>query len=486
MSDLSPPLLASLPPPLPPPEIDPRLLDVAPLKVIARLRRSGHPAYLVGGCVRDLLVGAHPKDFDVATSAHPEQIRDVFRNSRLIGRRFRLAHVFFPGGHFVEVATFRSNPVPEPDTGDGEGSDLLVTDDNQFGTAEEDAKRRDFTINGLFYDVVEGKVIDYVGGRDDLRLRQLRTIGDPEIRFREDPVRGLRAARIAAKLGFGIETKTFAAMVHHAGELPRCAPARVLDETMKLLRSGAASPAFRTLRRANLLAYLLPPVDDVLERGGAEAEVSFLGRLAVLDDLVKSGAEVSDAMMLAILLSFLPMTARVAPAEDDEAVEDLAQALPSADRVLARMSSEARLPRRVADRVRLIIGSQRILAGVPGKRRRRTGGFTRAPHFQEALQLFELVARATGQGIDAVDRWKLRAETSAKAIPPKAATPSPVAVAPAVVAAPQLELPAVPGAEAPAAIAAKKKRRRRGGRGRKKVAVAGAPSAATPEEGDAS
>jgi poly(A) polymerase len=447
---------------------------VGSLKVIARLRRHGHAAHLVGGCVRDLLVGARPKDFDIATSAHPEQIRDIFRNSRLIGRRFRLAHVFFPGGHFVEVATFRSNPVPEPDNAEGE-SDLLVTDDNQFGTAEEDAKRRDFTINGLFYDVVAGRVIDYVGGREDLDLKQLRTIGDPEIRFREDPVRGLRAARIAAKLGFDVERETFAAMVHHAGELPRCAPARVLDETLKLLRSGASSPAFRTLRRANLLAYLLPPVDEVLVRGGPEAEKSFLDRLAVLDELIRTDAEVSDAMMLAMLLSFLPMTPRTAAAaEEDESPEDLAQALPSADRVLARMSAEARLPRRVADRVRLIIGSQRILAGVPGKRRRRTGGFVRAPHFKEALQLFELVARATGEGTEAAERWKARA----------AATPPPaVSVAPAVVtSAPEEAGPtivaAAPPEEGAAPAADKKKRRRRGGRGRRKgPAAAGTPPA---------
>jgi poly(A) polymerase len=471
-------LLASLPPPLPPPAIDPRSLDIFSLKVIARLRRHGHAAYLVGGCVRDLLVGAHPKDFDVATSAHPEQIRDIFRNCRLIGRRFRLAHVLFPGNNFVEVATFRSSPVPDADP-DGDG-DLLVTDDNQFGTAEEDARRRDFTINGLFYDVVEGRVIDYVGGREDLRLGRVRTIGDPEIRFREDPVRGLRAARIAAKLNFTIEEQTFAAMVRHAGELPRCAPARVLDETLKLLRSGASSRAFRILRQANLLAYLLPPVDEVLVRGGPAAEESFLRRLAVLDALILSGAEVSEAVVLATLLSFLPMAqapgrSPESESAEDEESDDLASALPSAEKVLARMSAEARLGRKTADRVRLIIVAQRLLIAPPRKRRRRGGGIIRTPHFADAMQLLEIGVQASGENADALARWKAKAEAEAEAeanAPPPAPEPvaAPVDGTDAPEAPPVTSVAPEAGA-APAPGTAAKKRRRRGGRGRKKATV---------------
>src|SRR5690606_17514971 len=178
-------------------------LDPDALGVIHRLRSFGHQAYLVGGCVRDLLLGRQPKDFDVATSAHPGEIRAIFRNCRLIGRRFRLAHVYFPGGKVIETATFRTNP-----NGESESEDLLITRDNAFGTVEEDARRRDFTVNGLFYDVVLGKVLDYVGGRADLERRLLRTIGDPDVRIQEDPVRLLRAVRFAAKLGFEIEEKT--------------------------------------------------------------------------------------------------------------------------------------------------------------------------------------------------------------------------------------------------------------------------------------
>src|SRR5947207_9690663 len=177
------------------PEIPEDRLDPDAVKVVRRLRRAGFTAYLVGGCVRDLLLGMRPKDFDVATSAHPNQVKETFRNSRLIGRRFRLAHVFY-GRKIIEVSTFRANPLDELQD---LPQDLLIRHDNVFGSAEEDARRRDFTINGLFHDVDEGRVIDYVGGKDDLRARLIRTIGNPDVRMREAPVRILRAIRFAAK-----------------------------------------------------------------------------------------------------------------------------------------------------------------------------------------------------------------------------------------------------------------------------------------------
>lgn len=417
------PRLAALPGLLPAPEIDPDLLDLDSLKVVARLRRHGHDAYLVGGCVRDLLCGARPKDYDVATSAHPDDIRDIFRNSRLIGRRFRLAHVFFPGGRFVEVATFRATPVQAAEDDTGETPDLLVTDDNLFGSAEEDALRRDFTVNGLFYDVQEGRVIDFVEGRRDLAQKKIRTIGDPEIRLREDPVRGLRAARIAAKLGFGIDTDTFQAMINHAGELPRCAAARVLEETLKLLRSGTSRHAFRLLREARIVRVLLPPVEEVLTQGGPPAEERFYARLAALDAMVVDGAPVTDAVMLAALLSFLPPHHRPDEGPEgagfDEDPEVPHVVLPSADKVLSQMSAHARLPRKVADRVRAIISSQRLFLAAAQKKKRRRGGsagFVRTPHFAEALQLFEIEVRASGKNADALERWRLRA-TEAAALP---------------------------------------------------------------------
>src|SRR3954449_12599000 len=182
-------------------QIDPTLIDPDAAKVIQRLRRYDHAAYLVGGCVRDLMLGRKPKDFDVVTSATPNDIRRLFKNCRIIGRRFRLAHIFF-GPKIIETSTFRANPreieeEPSESGGDGEGGDLLIRRDNVFGSAEEDARRRDFTINGLFYDLEKEEVIDYVNGLADLEARLVRTIGDPETRFPEDPVRILRAIKFA-------------------------------------------------------------------------------------------------------------------------------------------------------------------------------------------------------------------------------------------------------------------------------------------------
>lgn len=501
--------LPPLPPRLPPPEIEPDLLEVESLKVVARLRRHGHVAYLVGGCVRDLLCSATPKDYDVATSARPEEIRAVFRNSRLIGRRFRLAHVFFPNGKIIEVATFRADPlapeVPEPtdvdadvdgeeddgadevadDTPD-EPVDLLVTDDNQFGTVEEDARRRDFTVNGLFYDIHEGTVLDYVGGREDLARKVIRTIGSPEIRMREDPVRGLRAARIAAKLGFTVEPETFLAMQRHADELPRCAAARVLEETLKVLRSGASRPAFEILRGAHILRVLLPPVEEQLARGGDASAAALWRRLDALDALVKRGDSVTDAVMLATVLSFLPEHTPPGAHEGagfDEEPDDEPHVIPSIDKVLSQMSAHARLPRRIADRVRAIISSQHQFEEQPKKKRRRRGGggFVRAPHFPEALQLFEIHQQSVGKGLAAVETWRRKAEEAAA---PKPAREQPAREQPApqvVEAKPAPEATAAPTEGAPA----KKKRRRRGGRGRKKdtAQVEGA-EAAPSTDGD--
>ena len=220
-------------------DIDPRVL-----KVLYRLIDAGHAAYLVGGGVRDLMIGRRPKDFDVATSAHPQEVRDLFRNSRLIGRRFRLVHVFF-GQHNIEVATFRRRAEDVP-----ESEDPLIRHDNTFGTPEEDAFRRDFTINSLFYNPRSFQVIDYAGGVADLEARLIRTIGDPEVRMREDPVRMLRAVRFAAKLGFEIEPATRAAIERHREDLLNASVPRVVEEIYRALGIAAAATRVRADARA--------------------------------------------------------------------------------------------------------------------------------------------------------------------------------------------------------------------------------------------
>ena len=402
------------------PDIDPDKLDPDALKVVNRLLQYGHQAYLVGGCVRDLLAGRTPKDFDVATSALPSEVRGIFRNCRLIGRRFRLAHVYFKGGKIVEVSTFRANPseledAAEPGAEGEEKDDLLISDDNVFGTAEQDARRRDFTINGLFYDVAEGRVIDFVGGLRDMRLREVRTIGDPEIRMREDPVRILRAVRFACKLDFDIESRTYAAMEGAVEDLPRCAPPRLLEDTFRILRGGVSAGGLHLLFALDALKFLLPPVDAWLKERGAEGASLLRAHAERLDARVRSGAVLEDSVLLATLLLPLlrsppPPAPRPepAPAEGSEAPphaepEEAGPAVPPAvEDLLQELVRTARLPRRIAERCRMILLAQATLSG----QRRRRGGlasFRRHPLFQEALTVFELSVEATGEHRAALD-----------------------------------------------------------------------------------
>jgi len=395
-----------------PAEIDPRELDPDALKVVLRLHAHGHQAYLVGGCVRDLLLKRKPKDFDLATSAHPGEVRATFRNCRLIGRRFRLAHVYFKGGKIIEVATFRANPTElmeasvneeegaENGNGNG-GEDLLITHDNVFGTAEQDARRRDFTINGLFYDVTEGRVIDYVRGRRDLDEQYIRTIGDPEVRMREDPVRILRAVRFASKLGFDIESRTYAAMEGAVEDLPRCAPARLLEETFRLIRGSVAAPSLKLLSALDALKVLLPPVDAYLKQNGREGEKVFYAFANALDRRVASGEPLDDAILLATLL--VPISrAAPPPAESQEpgARPSVSQAI---EDLLASFVQTARLPRRIAERCRLLLLAQRTLTG---ERRRRGGAFRKHPLFAEAMKVFEISVEATGEFREALEAWR--------------------------------------------------------------------------------
>lgn len=246
-------------------EIPLRRIDTDAQFVLRRLVQADHEAYLVGGCVRDLLLERTPKDIDIATSATPSQIRGLFRNCRIIGRRFRLAHVVF-GSKIIEVATFRKNPQDEvdPDEDTDHQKDLLIEQDNVFGTAREDAWRRDFTVNGLFYDLVHGKVIDHVRGKKDLAAHQLRTIGDPDVRFQEDPVRMLRAVRLAARLGFEIEDHTFQSLLTQRQALRKSAPARIIEEIYRFFRRGALYESMVLLKETGLLSLLLPRLDQAL------------------------------------------------------------------------------------------------------------------------------------------------------------------------------------------------------------------------------
>ncbi|RPE81354.1 poly(A) polymerase [Vulcaniibacterium tengchongense] len=319
--------------------------DISPnaLRVLYRLRENGFGAYLVGGAVRDLLIGGHPKDFDVATDATPEQVKALFRNCRLIGRRFRLAHVVY-GREIIEVATFRANR----DDGSGEREihdGGLLLRDNVYGTIEEDAVRRDFTANALYYAIEDFSVRDYVGGFEDVQNRVLRLIGDPETRYREDPVRMLRAVRLAAKLGFTIEPSTAAPIPHLAKLLAEAAPARLFEECLKLFLSGHAEQSFLGLERHGLLPVLLPESAAALaaNRSGALRRMLLQG-LRNTDARVAADEPVSPSFLFALLL--WPAYCRSLIALQNQGVHAAEAQRRAADRVTVHQLETIALPRR--------------------------------------------------------------------------------------------------------------------------------------------
>jgi len=268
-------------------------IDPEALKVLYRLKHGGAVVYLVGGGVRDLLLGRTPKDFDISTSAHPQQVKKLFRNCFVIGRRFRLCHVRF-GNKVVEVSTFRRKA-------ESEDGDPLIRHDNTFGTPEEDAFRRDFTVNALFYDIATFSVIDYVGGLGDLERRVIRVIGDPNLRFREDPVRMLRAIALATRLGFTVDSETLDSIRAQGAEILKSSPARLLEEFYKILRMGTARETFVRLHEVGLLAFLLPAAARALARDGE----ALLGSLSRLDDYRNAQVPATEALTNSILMGSL-------------------------------------------------------------------------------------------------------------------------------------------------------------------------------------
>jgi poly(A) polymerase len=273
-----------------------RDIDLEALKVLYRLHHAGYAAYLVGGGVRDLLLGKTPKDFDVVTDARPGELRKLFRNSRIIGRRFRLVQVFFKGGRIVEVSTFRRRSEFE-ELPEVEGS---PSRDNTYGTPAEDAQRRDLTINGLFYNIADFSLVDYVGGMEDLRAGRIRVIGDPAVRFVRDPVRMLRVLRHAARTGFTIDAATWEE-IRTKGPLIRiCPPSRVRDEILKDFRSGAAGPFFNLMVTSKLFYAIFPAWVGRLGKSGESRLFELIDRI---DLLVQSGLTLSDSLLWAVFLT---------------------------------------------------------------------------------------------------------------------------------------------------------------------------------------
>ena len=370
------------------------------LRVLYRLREAGFGGYLVGGAVRDLLVGGAPKDYDVATDATPEQVKSLFRNCRLIGRRFRLAHVVY-GREIIEVATFRANV----DDGSGdreqhEGGRLLR--DNVYGTIEDDAIRRDFTANALYYAIEDFSVRDYAGGYDDVQARLLRLIGDPEARYREDPVRMLRAVRLAAKLDFAIEAGTAEPIPRLAFLLGEAAPARLFEETLKLFLSGHAVASFERLEAHGLLAALLPETAHALasNKSGALRRMLVQG-LRNTDARVAADESVSPAFLYAVLL--WPAYCRALAMLQAQGVHAADAQRRAADRVTLHQVSRTALPRRFSLPMQEIWLFQQRFSQ---RQRKRVLRLLAHPRFRAAFDFLELRLAASDAHMEDVTYWR--------------------------------------------------------------------------------
>lgn len=326
------------------------------LKVLYRLHDAEFQAYLVGGGVRDVLLGLHPKDFDVATNATPEQVSSLFRNSRLIGRRFRLVHVHF-GGQIVEVATFRAqHPMEEQDPNLSRlRENGMIVRDNIYGTLEEDVWRRDFTVNALYYNIADYSLIDYVGGMKDLKDRLIRMIGDPAARFREDPVRMLRAIRFAAKLKFKIDPLTAKPFKEMAELISNVPGARLFDEYLKLFLSGHALSSFELLRQYHLFSVLFPRTEECLKSNmfGKLPEQFLINAFVNTDKRIMEEKSVAPPFLIAVILWF-PILTIAKRKEEDEKISAFKAFFDAQEHILHDQRACFSIPRRLTQVVREI------------------------------------------------------------------------------------------------------------------------------------
>jgi poly(A) polymerase len=388
-------------------------IDPDALRVLYRLHRAGFKAYLVGGSVRDLMTGRTPKDFDIGTDARPQEVRRLFRNSRVIGRRFRLAHILFDAGKIVEVSTFRKRPEPldseQAGTSNDRGAadeDLLIRSDNTFGSPEEDALRRDFTINGLFYDIATYDVIDYVGGVEDLEKRLVRTIGEPAIRFREDPVRMMRACEFAGRLDFEMTDDLLLAIGETRTELRKSAASRVTEELLDPLRRGWGTATYRLWSRTGILDVLIPELDRHVAEHGESSPYRhlFWKMVADADERRTRGEFLPEAALLGIL--FLPLVfAAVRGRAGAERKIDPSRILLVLEDVINPPAMRLSLPNLTVHLLKQGLYTMGRLAetrpGDPAARR-----IVGKAYFPIALALLSAYSRASGRYRDATSAWE--------------------------------------------------------------------------------
>ncbi len=399
-------------------------IDPNALKVMYRLHRAGFKGYLCGGGVRDLLLARRPKDFDIATDARPHEVKSLFRNSRIIGRRFKITQVYYKDGTIIQVSTFRATTdfdpavaeVPlqseagelaasavvaegeaataavEPSGDEEPRASLLIRRDNVYGSPEEDAFRRDLTINGLFYDIGNFSIIDYVGGLADLEARIIRVIGDPDVRFQEDPVRMIRAVRHSARLDFAIDPPTREAILRHAHRLLECSMARILDELYRDLRGGAAAPALKIMLELELLDAILPELARFLREGPREEIERTWRSVEVLDATSDYGDAQQPGVLWSILAGSYLGHALATALASDEPPADVGGFIEDRFRELTRNLG---VGRKDAERVKLLLLTRRRLDQAVASGRA-PKGLVHRPYFEDAIGYFDVVTRADG------------------------------------------------------------------------------------------
>jgi poly(A) polymerase len=367
------------------------------LTVLYRLKNAGYHAYLVGGGVRDILLGLKPKDFDVATDAHPEQVRELFRNCRLIGRRFRLAHVHF-GREIIEVSTFRASHNDAVD-GEGHEEDGRIIRDNVYGTLDDDVWRRDFTVNALYYNIEDYSIVDYVGGLEDIKNRQLRLIGIPEDRYREDPVRMLRAIRFAIKLDFSIHPVSEQPIRKLAPLLEEIPEARLFEEFLKLFMSGQSEKAYRQLREYGLFAKLFPQTEEFLNSGDEFIHKLLISAFRNTDTRLAEDKPVTPAFLLAALL-WVPVR-DLANDHEGNGLSEMDAIHLASDAVISHQITSTSMPRRFTHMARDMWALQVRLKNIRGKRPLKLLAHQR---FRAAYDFLLLRAEA-GENVQELASW---------------------------------------------------------------------------------
>jgi poly(A) polymerase len=408
------------------------------LRVLYRLKEQGYHAYLVGGGVRDLLLGREPKDFDIATDARPGEVKKAFRNCRLIGRRFRLAHIHFHD-EIIEVATFRSMtsdepeaaeamPVPEPTPApidDHQSTisnsdsapaaparpkpprmlkteDGMILRDNVFGTPEEDALRRDFTVNALFYNIADYSVIDYVGGMADLNKGLIRTIGDPLVRFTEDPVRMVRAVRFAAMLGFEIEEETYRAMLTLRDRVALASPSRMYEETLKLFLLGEGEKTYQLLRKTGLFGVIFPRLNDWVDREDDGFPHTWIGKaLEWVDTCVQAGKQVQPHILFGLLYGeYVEQKAAELRKAGAPALDAVTKAVTG---ILTEQAQRVMIPKKIGLAIRDMYWNQHRFEKKEGRHPRY---FLRRPGFFDAFEYLRFASETTGERTELRAWWK--------------------------------------------------------------------------------